>query len=132
MVLPCLPRFACGCARGRGRTQGYPALDGWAWYRIEVDVPPGWQGRDTFLSFEGVDDVYELYVNGRLVGKGGDLATRKDALQERHSHNITSFVTPGQKALVAVRVYDWYGAGGIFRPVTLGTQAFAPSLDFLR
>jgi hypothetical protein len=39
---------------------------------------------------------------------------------------------PGQKALIAVRVEDWVGAGGIFRPVTLGTLAFNPALDLLK
>jgi len=96
-----------------------------------VDIPQSWQGRDMFLSFAGVDDIYELYVNGELAGKGGDLATRKDALSEKKSHNISRLVQPGQKALIAVRVHDWYGAGGIFRPVTLGTIPFNPSLDLL-
>ena len=112
--------------------QGYPALDGWAWYRLWVDIPPSWRGRDVFLSFEGVDDCYELYINGELAGKGGDLATRKDALGEKKSHNITRFVQAGARALIAVRVYDWYGYGGIYRPVTLGTLPFNPSLDFLK
>lgn len=113
-------------------SQGYPAVDGWAWYRLEVPVPNEWTGREIFLSFEGVDDIYELYVNGRLAGKGGDLATRKDALQEKKSHNIAKLVSAGETAVIAVRVYDWYGAGGIFRPVTLGTVAFRPELDLVR
>lgn len=113
-------------------SQGYAALDGWAWYRLWVDIPEKWRGRDMFLSFEGVDDIYELYVNGQFAGKGGDLATRKDALSEKKSHRITSLVQPGKNALIAVRVHDWYGAGGIFRPVTLGTLAINPQLDLLR
>jgi hypothetical protein len=112
--------------------QGYPELDGWGWYRLWVDIPSAWEGRDVFLSFEGVDDMYELYVNGELAGKGGDLATRKDALNEKKSHNITRLVKAGGRALIAVRVYDWYGYGGIFRPVTLGTLAFNPQLDLLK
>ena len=71
-------------------------------------------------------------MNGRLAGKGGDLATRTDAFNERKSHNVTRFVSPGQRALIAVRVHDWYGAGGIFRPVTLGTIGLRPGLDLLR
>jgi hypothetical protein len=71
-------------------------------------------------------------VNGQLAGKGGDLATRKDAFNEKKSHNITRFVMPGQMAVLAVRVYDWYGAGGIFRPVSLGTIGFAPGIDMLK
>jgi glycosyl hydrolase family 2 len=113
-------------------SQGYPALDGWAWYRLRVDIPSKWARQDVFLSFEGVDDIYELYVNGELAGKGGDLATRKDALSEKKSHNITKLVKPGETAVIAVRVHDWYGAGGIFRPVTLGTLAFSPELDLLK
>jgi hypothetical protein len=113
-------------------SQGYSDLDGWAWYRLAVDIPPAWGSRDIFLSFEGVDDIYELYINGELAGKGGDLETRRDALGEKKSHNITRFVKPGGKALIAVRVYDWYGAGGIYRPVTLGTLPFNPELDVLK
>jgi beta-galactosidase/beta-glucuronidase len=112
--------------------QGYPELDGWAWYRLWVDIPGSWQTRDVYLSFEGVDDMYELYINGQLAGKGGDLATRKDALNEKKSHKITRLVKPGSRALIAVRVYDWYGYGGIFRPVTLGTLPFNPELDLLK
>jgi len=112
--------------------QGYPTLDGWAWYRLQVEIPPRWRGRDIFLSFEGVDDIYELYVNGILAGKGGDLATRKDAFNEHKSHNLSQWVKAGQTAILAVRVYDWYGAGGIFRPVTLGTLGFAPGMDMLK
>jgi beta-galactosidase/beta-glucuronidase len=79
-----------------------------------------------------VDDVYELYVNGKLAGKDGDLATRQDAFNERKSHEITPYVFAGSKALIAVRVHDWYGAGGIFRPVTLGTIPFSPGQELLK
>jgi hypothetical protein len=113
-------------------SQGYPALDGWAWYRIDVAIPAGWKGRKVYLSFEGVDDLYELYVAGRLVAKRGDLETRTDTFNERFSHDVTAFVEPGTTATIAVRVHDWYGAGGIFRPVTLGTTAFRPELELLR
>ena len=113
-------------------SQGYPALDGWVWCRLWVDVPEHWKSGDVYLSFEGVDDMYELYVNGMLAGKDGDLTSHKDALSEKKSHNITRLVTLGQNALIAVRVDDWVGAGGIFRPVTLGTLPFNPSLDLLK
>jgi len=41
-------------------------------------------------------------------------------------------VKVGEQALIAVRVHDWYGAGGIFRPVTLGTLPYNPGLDLLK
>jgi len=79
-----------------------------------------------------VDDIYELYVNGEWAGRGGDLATRKDAFNEKKSHKVTRWVKPGERALIAVRVHDWYGAGGLFRPVNLGTVGFSPGMDLLR
>ena len=48
------------------------------------------------------------------------------------SHNITRLVKPGQRALIAVRVDDWQGAGGIFRPVTLGTVELSPGVTILK
>ena len=113
-------------------SQGYPNLDGWAWYRLSVDIPARWKGYDIFLSFEGVDDLYELYINGKLAGKSGDLATRKDAFNEKKSYNITHLLEEGGKATIAVRVYDWGGAGGIFRPVTLGTAGLSSGAVILK
>jgi hypothetical protein len=34
-------------------------------------------------------------------------------------------VKAGEAATIAIRVFDWGGAGGIFRPVTLGTMGFS-------
>src|SRR5262249_51227216 len=45
--------------------QGYPLLDGWAWYRLEIPLPAEWTGKDVYVTFEGVDDEYELFVNGQ-------------------------------------------------------------------
>jgi hypothetical protein len=111
--------------------QGWPALDRWAWYRITVEIPEAWKGRAVYLNFEGVDDMYELFVDGQFVTRRGDAATKQDTFNEKFSHDLTTRLTPG-KHTIAVRVYDWYGAGGIFRPVTLGTTGFAPGLDILK
>lgn len=109
--------------------QGWPALDGWAWYRAKVDVPSTWQGRPIYLTFEGVDDLYELFLDGRLFAKRGDLATRVDTFNERFSHDLSNVAEPGRSLTISVRVHDWYGAGGIFRPVTLGTTPSASELE---
>jgi hypothetical protein len=103
---------------------GFPALDGWAWYRISVEIPHKWSGKQVYVSFEGVDDYYELYVNGHRAGSGGDIESKTTAFEDRTSHLATDFVQPGQTATIAVRVYDWQGAGGLFRPVSIGTAAF--------
>ena len=102
--------------------QGFPNLDGWAWYHKAVDVPESFENHETFVRFTGVDDYYELFVNGNKVGSGGDIESKTTAFEEVKSYNVTQFVTPGEPVVITVRVYDWYGAGGIFRPVTLTTS----------
>ncbi|MGV3484970.1 MAG: sugar-binding domain-containing protein, partial [Planctomycetaceae bacterium] len=103
--------------------QGHANLDGWAWYRLTVDVPADFTGQEGYLQFTGVDDYYELFVNGVKAGTGGDIATKQTAFEERKSHRITPWIQPGQPLSIAIRVYDWYGAGGIFRPIYLTTAA---------
>ncbi|HVK12785.1 MAG TPA: glycoside hydrolase family 2 TIM barrel-domain containing protein, partial [Gemmataceae bacterium] len=110
---------------GHWEGQGYPTLDGWAWYRLTVDVPKEFAGKDAYLRFTGVDDYYEVFVNGKKVGSGGDIEKKQTAFEEAKSHKITEQINPGEPATIAVRVYDWYGAGGLFRPVTLTTAAGA-------
>lgn len=113
-------------------SQGWPQLDGWAWYRLKVKVPEAWSGRPVYLTFDGVDDLYELFINGRLFARRGDLATHRDTFNETFSHDLTAVARPGEDLTLAVRVHDWYGAGGIFRPVTLATTPWAPELDVFR
>ena len=69
--------------------QGWPNLDGWAWYRLDVTIPKDWTDTQIYLSFEGVDDHYEAFVNGAKIGSGGDIATRRTAFDERASFKIT-------------------------------------------
>ncbi len=112
--------------------QGWPALDGWAWYRRDVTVPKDWAGREVYVTVEGADDHYELYVNGVKVGTGGDIAARRTAFAEKANHTVTAHVKPGERATLAFRVYDWYGAGGLHRPVAIGTAAINPTGDIIR
>jgi len=77
-------------------------------------------------------DHYELYVNGKLAGSGGDIKAKTTAFEERKSHAITKFITPGETTHIAVRVYDWYGAGGLFRPVTIGSARIGSRNGFLK
>jgi len=56
----------------------------------------------------------------------------EDTLNERFSHDLTARLQPGASHCIAVRVCDWYGAGGIFRPVTLGTAPYDPRTEVLK
>lgn len=111
--------------------QGYPSLDGWACYQLEVTIPKDWPAKTYFLHCEGVDDYAEVFVNGRLIGSLGDLANRRTAFDQRASFAITD-VKPGETIKLAVRVYDWYGAGGLHRPLHLSTEPRHEGPHFVR
>jgi hypothetical protein len=111
---------------------GYPALDGWAWYRTEVQLPESWNGAPLFVFIDGADDFYELYINGKLVGSAGDIANKKTAFEEQRCFEATSFLERGKPVVIAIRVYDWYGSGGLFRPIQLSTTPRSPMSQILR
>ncbi|MBE0697274.1 MAG: DUF4981 domain-containing protein, partial [Anaerolineaceae bacterium] len=97
-------------------------------YRRTFIVPNTWQGRQVFLTFDGVDSAFHLWVNGKFVGFSKD--SRLPA-----EFNITPYLQPGEN-LVATRVYRWsdgsyledqdfWRLSGIYRDVYLWS---APSL----
>ena len=81
--------------------------------------------------FTGVDDAYEVYLDGVAKGTGGDIGERRTAFDEEKSHLLTDAATAGP-VTIDVRVYDWYGAGGIHRPVRLSTRPLGVASRFLR
>lgn len=91
-------------------------------YRREFDVPENWQGRQIFLTFDGVDAGFFLWINGKKVGYS---VNSRNAAE----FNITKYVKPG-KNMVAVEVYrfcsgsyledqDMWRLSGIYRNVTI-------------
>ncbi|MGE5198757.1 MAG: glycoside hydrolase family 2 TIM barrel-domain containing protein, partial [Rhodospirillaceae bacterium] len=91
-------------------------------YRRRFTVPPAWGGRDVFVTFDGVESAFYLWVNGQRVGYSEDSRTPAE-------FNITRYLQAGEN-LLAVEVYRWSDASyledqdfwrlsGIFRDVTL-------------
>jgi hypothetical protein len=97
--------------------QGFPGYDGYAWYRRTFYVPSEWRGRTLLLKLGYVDDVDEVYINGRFVAFDGSFPP----------HFITAYGTAreyplptwcleyGKENVIAVRVYDEVMEGGITR-----------------
>jgi len=72
-------------------------------YRTYVDFDPEWiaSGRRIYLSFQGVESAYYLYVNGHEVGYSEDSFDASD-------FDITAYLNPdGKDNLIAVKVYRW-------------------------
>lgn len=103
-------------------------------YRREFDVPSAWSGRRIFLTFDGVDSAFFVWVNGKRVGYS--VNSRNPA-----EFDLTSYVIPGGKNLLAVEVYrfsagsymedqDMWRLSGMFRNVTLWSAPQVHVRDF--
>jgi hypothetical protein len=110
--------------------QGYSALDGWGWYFAEVEIPEELRSPSTnvtespplYIHFTGADDYFELYVDGEMMGSGGDRELRQTAFELRKSFPVSPEASMDGNLAVAVRILDWQGAGGLFRPIYLSNR----------
>lgn len=91
-------------------------------YRCRFTLPDDWADSQIFLTFDGVDSAFWLWVNGEFVGYSED--SRLPA-----EFNVTGVARPG-KNVIGVRVVRWsngsyledqdfWRLSGIFRDVTL-------------
>jgi beta-galactosidase len=91
-------------------------------YRREFTVPSTWNGRQIFLSFQGIGSAFYVWVNGNYVGYGEDSFTPKE-------FDITKYLRTGTNN-ISVEVYRWSDGSwledqdmirlsGIFRDVFL-------------
>ena len=109
--------------------QGYESLDGWGWYFTTVQIPAQLRARDSgtndeklYVHFTGADDYFELFVDGEKLGSGGDRELRQTAFELRKSFVVPSHAAEDGKLAIAVRILDWQGAGGLFRPIYLSNR----------
>ena len=91
-------------------------------FRRDFEIPQNWDGREVFISFDGVDSFFYLWINGQYVGFSKN--SRNTA-----NFNITKYLHKG-KNIVAAEVYrssdgsfleaqDMFRLPGIFRTVAI-------------
>ncbi|WNR42644.1 glycoside hydrolase family 2 TIM barrel-domain containing protein [Paenibacillus roseipurpureus] len=102
-------------------------------YTRSFSIPEGWSGQPVYISFQGVESAFYVWVNGDLVGFSQDSFTPAD-------FDLTPYLVEGENKL-AVEVYRWSDASwledqdfwrlsGIFRDVYLYTTPNAHIADF--
>jgi hypothetical protein len=98
-------------------SQGFN-YDGMAWYRRRFAIPTTAQGRRIVLVSEGINDGYNIWINGRFVATYGSFADpAKNSYQTKTETDITSFITIGGSNTIALQIVDISGVGGIGRPI---------------
>jgi alpha-galactosidase len=114
--------------------QGYPDLDGFAWYRVKVFIPSALK-ENAFLkdSLEiclgKIDDFDESFINGQIFGiNGKNVTARKNIDTLFYDPSLTYWdleriyklpvndprIKWDAENVFAIRVYDRGGLGGIF------------------
>lgn len=87
---------------------GYPGMDGVAWYRTSFELTEEEASRPATLGLGMIDDSDIAWVNGQRVG------SMEQAYSEVRTYEVpASALQPGRN-VVAVRVEDTGGGGGIY------------------
>ncbi len=69
-------------------------------YRKEIRIPKDWDGKKIIAHFGSVTSNLWLYVNGQFVGYSEDSKLGAE-------FDLTPYVTPGKKNLIAFQVFRW-------------------------
>jgi beta-galactosidase len=102
-------------------------------YRHTFEIPSGWDGREVFIHFDGVESAFYIWVNGQKVGYSQESRTPAE-------FDITQYLRAG-KNLLSVEVYRWsdgsyledqdfWRLSGIFRNVYLFSTPEVHIRDF--
>ena len=115
---------------GKWEDQQYRDYDGYAWYRTSFRYSKN-LGEYLVLLLGKIDDLDQVYINGKLIGGTGDLIEG----ESRHVHASFEFdvfrgyyvpkglIKQNKVNVIAVRVYDARGVGGIYEgPLGIITQ----------
>ena len=107
-------------AQGFMSPEGYP-YTGYAWYRLETDVPAKFAGRPVTFLAPVVETEAWLWVNGKYVGH----RPYKEAYERPNEMelDVTEAVKPGQKNVIVLRV-----ATGLSRSQAAGGLSARPLL----
>jgi sialate O-acetylesterase len=92
---------------GQWEGQSLGEFDGVVWYRKTFTVNVNDAGKDAHLDLGMIDDNDETYVNGSKVGS-------TNGYNMKRSYSIPAGVLKEGKNVIAVRVVDTGGGGGIY------------------
>lgn len=106
--------------------QGFDGYNGFAWYRIRFTLSSSirenlfW--KDSLRLFLArIDDADEIFLNGSIIAKNGSFPTdnkgymtKWNETREIHLASTNPLLYWDKENLLAVRVYDGGGPGGIF------------------
>ena len=70
------------------------------WYRDEFELPSGFKGKNVWIGFHGINYRADLWINGKKVAGSDEMV----GAFRRFTLNVTPFVRPGERNVVALSV----------------------------
>jgi sialate O-acetylesterase len=113
--------------------QGYGDYNGFAWYRKTIHIGELDRDEAAYLVFGRIDDVDEVYLNGKLLSGTGQLPPDyKSAYNYGRKYVLPrDLIKANDNNTIAIRVYDSYMEGGIINgPVGIFIDDNYQYLDF--
>lgn len=109
--------------------KGLDGVDGIIWFRKTIEVGTEDAGKTAALQLSMIDDNDITYVNGVKVGS-------TNAYNAKRKYNIPAGVLKAGKNIIAVRVEDTGGGGGVYgdesdMKITIGNHSIALSGNWL-
>jgi hypothetical protein len=112
-------------------SQGYFNHDGYAWYRKEFSLPKSLESEKLYMVLGKIDDYDEVFLNGKKIGETSNLEHDRFFRSNfnwgfgifdnnsgdwtlRRIYEIPKDLIKSGKNIIAVRVNDYEGAGGIY------------------
>ncbi|MCU4175982.1 beta galactosidase jelly roll domain-containing protein [Carboxylicivirga sp. N1Y90] len=119
---------------GRWEDQGWPELDGIAWYRKSFYLPDNLNKNMLYLTLGKIDDEDVVYLNGEKIGETFDKHTaswKQTAYRKTRIYKIPEgLLSSNNPNVIAVKVRDYQLDGGIYEgPIGLLTKEQAKKLD---
>jgi hypothetical protein len=116
---------------GFWENQGYEDYDGFAWYRLSFKLEGGLKDKKLVLALGKIDDLDEVYLNGKLIGSTGNMNTEPIRYNTKNEYQLfrgyfipQDLIRSDKENIIAVRVYDGFKDGGIYQgPIGLIEQS---------
>lgn len=90
----------------------FQASDGEMVFRKTIDITENMLGKDLVLNLAAIDDFDNTFFNGIPVGFTDDNTPENWSFVRTYTVPA-KLVKPG-KNVIAIRIWDWYGGGGLF------------------
>jgi sialate O-acetylesterase len=92
---------------GNWESKGLEGVDGVVWFRRSVDIPAAWDGKDLVLNLAKIDDQDTTWIDGKQVGA-------MQSWNQSRSYRIAAGSVPSGQHVIAIRVLDTGGGGGVY------------------